>query len=93
MMEAVSGKAEIYRQMEAPLLPLFRRCMEQDAEDYFEEMLELLSCVKRRSNRLIPSRWALATGPSPPHQPPGPRHAALSPPLTASRRLPRRAGT
>merc|ERR1719460_2671618 len=34
MMEAIGGKVEVYRQLEAPLLPLFVRCCSQDAEDY-----------------------------------------------------------
>ena len=59
MMEAVSGKAEIYRNMEAPLLPLFARCCEQDAEDYFEEMLELLSYITYYATAISAPLWEL----------------------------------
>ena len=59
MMEAISGKAEVYRQMEAPLMPLFARCCEQDAEDYFEEMLELLNYVVYYAESISPQLWSL----------------------------------
>ena len=59
MMEAVSGKAEIYRNMEQPLMPLFTRCCQQDAEDYFEEMLELLAYITYYATDISPQLWEL----------------------------------
>ncbi len=43
MMEAVSGKPEVYAALEAPLLPLLARCCREGAEDFFEEAMEILS--------------------------------------------------
>jgi len=59
MMEAIAGKADVYRQLEAPLLPLFRRCCQQDAEDYLEEMLELLSYITYYASEISPQLWEL----------------------------------
>merc|ERR1719502_1140438 len=67
MMEAVSNydggagvsKAEVYRNMEAPLMPLLVRCCQQDAEDYFEEMLELLSYITYYASEISPALWEL----------------------------------
>ena len=40
-------------------MPLFMRCCQQDAEDYFEEMLELLSYVTYYAKDISPHLWEL----------------------------------
>ena len=40
-------------------MPLFARCCEQDAEDYFEEMLELLNYVVYYAESISPQLWSL----------------------------------
>ena len=59
MMEAVSSKPEEYAAVEEPLMPLFTRCCREDAEDFFDEMLEVLQYLTFYTPVISARLWTL----------------------------------
>ena len=64
MCEAVHNMGEpageLFVQLQAPLLPLFKRCIQDaDGEDYIEDMLEVLSYITYHAKAIPPPMWEL----------------------------------
>ena len=59
MMHSVKGKPEVFSEMEGPLLPLIRRCCHEDAQDFAEDMLEVLSYLTFYAPTISAELWTI----------------------------------
>eukprot|EP00966_Prymnesium_polylepis_P100098 2318018-Prymnesium_polylepis.1 len=47
MLQAVCGTPEVFTQMEPALVPLIARCTQKDAQDFFEDVLDVRAILGR----------------------------------------------